>query len=61
MNIPMLRNLSLKRFRSVSSAVLEFDNPTFLVGQNGAGKSNIVDAFSFLSDDHPAVGSVGSP
>ncbi len=50
MNIPMLRSLSLKRFRSVSSAVLEFDNPTFLVGQNGAGKSNIVDAFSFLSE-----------
>ena len=49
MTMPMLCNLSLKGFRSLSSAVLEFDNPTFLVGQNGAGKSNIVDAFSFLS------------
>ena len=50
MTMPMLCNLSLKGFRSLSSAVLEFDNPTFLVGQNGAGKSNIVDAFSFLSE-----------
>ena len=48
MTMPMLCNLSLKGFRSLSSAVLKFDNPTFLVGQNGAGKSNIVDAFSFL-------------
>ena len=50
MNIPLLRSLSLKRFRSLSSAVLEFSNPTFLVGQNGAGKSNIADVFSFLSE-----------
>ncbi len=50
MTIPMLRSLSLKRFRSLSSAVIEFDNPTFLVGQNGAGKSNIADAFAFLSE-----------
>ena len=49
MNIPLLRSLSL-RFRSLSSAVLEFSNPTFLVGQNGAGKSNIADVFSFLSE-----------
>lgn len=48
MTMPMLCNLSFKRFRSLSSAVLKFDNPTFLVGQNGAGKSNIVDAFTFL-------------
>lgn len=48
MTMPRLCNLSFKRFRSLSSAVLELDNPTFLVGQNGAGKSNIVDAFSFL-------------
>ena len=42
--------LSLKRFRSVQSSVLRFANPTFIVGQNGSGKSNVVDAFAFLSE-----------
>lgn len=45
-----LRRLTLKRFRSLRSATVEFDNPTFLVGQNGAGKSNIVEALSLLAD-----------
>ena len=46
----MLRCLTLQRFRSLRSATVAFDNPTFLVGQNGAGKSNIVDALSLLAD-----------
>ena len=46
----MLRRLTLKRFRSLRNAAVEFDNPTFLVGQNGAGKSNIIDALSLLAD-----------
>lgn len=50
MIVPSLRSLRLKRFRSLPSAQLEFDNPTFLVGQNGSGKSNVVDAIAFLSD-----------
>ena len=45
-----LRRLTLKRFRSLRGATVEFDNPTFLVGQNGAGKSNVVDALSLLAD-----------
>jgi predicted ATPase len=45
-----LKSLTLKRFRSVISSRLTFDNPTFLVGRNGAGKSNIVDALNFLSE-----------
>ncbi|HRU04179.1 MAG TPA: AAA family ATPase [Candidatus Brocadiia bacterium] len=49
MPIPVKR-LILKRFRSVAGEVIEFDNPTFLVGQNGSGKSNIVSAFAFLAD-----------
>src|SRR6266700_4448890 len=47
---PLIRSLILKRFRSIPSELVEFDNPTFLVGANGSGKSNFVDAFSFLSD-----------
>lgn len=50
MTVPMLERLYLRGFRSFPAAVVEFDNPTFLVGQNGAGKSNLVDAFAFLSD-----------
>ena len=47
---PSIKQLILKRFRSVPSERVDFDNPTFLVGQNGSGKSNFVDAFSFLAD-----------
>ena len=50
MSEPILRQLILKRFRSLPAEVVEFDNPTFLVGQNGSGKSNFADAFAFLAD-----------
>ena|SRR5437899_6802030 len=47
---PVVRSLILKGFRSLPSARIEFDNPTFLVGRNGAGKSNIGDALQFISE-----------
>ena len=47
---PILRQLVLQRFRSLPSERVTFDNPTFLVGQNGSGKSNFVDAFAFLAE-----------
>ncbi len=50
MTVPMLRSLSLQRFRSFPTAEIEFGNPAFLVGQNGAGKSNLVDVFAFLAE-----------
>ncbi len=50
MTVPMLRSLHLKRFRSLPSATIELDNPTFLVGENGTGKSNVADAFAFLAE-----------
>jgi predicted ATPase len=46
----ILRSLILKRFRSIPAETVSFDNPTFLVGQNGSGKSNFVDAFAFLAE-----------
>ena len=46
----MLQSLELSNYRSFRSEKVEFSNPTFLVGQNGAGKTNFVDAISFLSD-----------
>ena len=50
MTVPMLRSLHLARFRSLPSAAVELDNPTFLVGENGTGKSNVADAFAFLAE-----------
>ena len=47
---PIIKQLIIKRFRSIPSERVDFSNPTFLVGQNGSGKSNFVDAFSFLAD-----------
>ena len=47
---PSVTSLTLKGFRSLRDARVEFDNPTFLVGRNASGKSNIADAFSFLAE-----------
>jgi predicted ATPase len=46
---PVVRKLIIQGFRSFRSEVVEFDNPTFLVGCNGSGKSNLLDALVFLS------------
>ena len=47
---PVLSRLVMQRFRSLPSEQVEFDNPTFLVGQNGSGKSNFADAFALLEE-----------
>ena len=47
---PILSRLVLQLFRSLRSEHVEFDNPTFLVGQNGSGKSNFADAFALLGE-----------
>jgi predicted ATPase len=47
---PSIRRLILKRFRSIPTERLDLDNPTFFVGRNGSGKSNVVDAFAFLAE-----------
>lgn len=46
----MLKRLVLKNFRSFRSEVVDFDNPTFFVGRNGAGKSNLASVLVFLGD-----------
>ena len=50
MSEPVVRRLILQRFRSLPAAALEFSNPTFLVGRNGSGKSNLADALAFLAE-----------
>lgn len=47
---PVVSSLILKRFRSVPTERVDFANPLFLVGRNGSGKSNLVDAFAFLAE-----------
>lgn len=47
---PTLKTLVMKRFRSIPSERVTFDNPTIFVGRNGAGKSNLISAFAFLAD-----------
>lgn len=50
MPVPMLKRLTISNFKSIESAAIEFENPTYLVGQNGSGKSNITDAIALLSE-----------
>ena len=45
-----ITKIIIKRFRSFPTATLDFDNPLFIVGRNGSGKSNLSDAFSFVSE-----------
>lgn len=45
-----VKKVVMKRFRSFPSATLTFDNPLFVVGRNGSGKSNLADVFSFVSE-----------
>jgi predicted ATPase len=47
---PKITRLLLKRFRSLPSEQITFDNPTIFVGRNGSGKSNLISAFSFLAE-----------
>jgi len=46
----MIRRVICKGFRSIPKGVVDFSNPTFLVGKNGSGKSNFADAFAFLGE-----------
>lgn len=50
MTTTCIAKVIIKRFRSFPAAVLSFDNPLFIVGRNGSGKSNLADVFSFVSE-----------
>jgi len=47
---PTIKQLVLKRYRSIPAERITFDNPTIFVGRNGSGKSNLVSVFSFLAE-----------
>lgn len=46
----MLKSLRVQHFKSLTDVYLEFSPITILVGQNGSGKSNVVDALRFVRD-----------
>jgi predicted ATPase len=46
----LIKKLLMKGFRSIRGETVEFANPLIFVGKNGAGKSNLADAFAFLAD-----------
>lgn len=47
---PFLRRLRIKNFRSIGKCDVELRPFTILVGRNGAGKSNVLDAIRFVME-----------
>lgn len=48
--IQPITRLSLRQYKSIEKCDLELARLTILAGRNGAGKSNIIDALSFVTD-----------
>ena len=46
----MLSQLVLRHFRSFQEEAVNFSNPMLIVGRNGTGKSNFVDALALLAE-----------
>ena len=46
----MITRVQIKNFRSIAEADVTLGPLTVLVGRNGAGKSNFVDALRFVRD-----------
>ncbi len=50
MNPPVVSRLRIANYKSIALCDLRFGPLTILVGRNGAGKSNILDALRFVTD-----------
>ena len=47
----MIKKLTVSNYKSLGpNTVIELDKITTFVGQNGSGKSNILDIFKFIAD-----------
>jgi predicted ATPase len=49
-NSPFLTRVVLKNYKSIEACDVDLHSLTFLVGANGAGKSNFLDAAKFVAD-----------
>jgi predicted ATPase len=47
---PFLRRVKIRNYKSLSKCDIELGTLTVLVGRNGSGKSNFLDALRFVSD-----------
>lgn len=51
----MIREIKLKNWKSFEQSTLYIDSLTFIIGTNASGKSNILDALSFLYNSAKGV------
>jgi predicted ATPase len=57
MTAPFIHRITLRNYKSIASCQLDLPRLGFLVGRNGAGKSNFIDSISFVSE--ALLGSLG--
>jgi predicted ATPase len=49
-HVPFLRRVSIRNYKSIETADVSLGALTVLVGRNGSGKSNFLDALHFVAD-----------
>lgn len=45
-----IKNMTIKNFKSIEEAEIEFNPLTMIVGANASGKSNIINVFRFIEN-----------
>jgi len=48
--VPRIKRVQIKNYKSIADVTVDLENFTVLVGHNGAGKSNFIDALYFVHD-----------
>ncbi len=55
-----LSRIVIRNYRSIGFCDLRLGDLTYLVGRNGSGKSNLLDALKFVKEERCQVGKPGS-
>lgn len=50
MTAPLIRRVTIRNYKSIAACKVDLQPLMFLVGQNGSGKSNFLDALRFVAD-----------